>query len=460
MHRVTRSRAAVCLASLLVTLAACTSPPSQDTPEGRGATVRSVLWTIAKYRDRQPHDNPAVASIDRQWSDAYIHAADPESQRVAMIQLLDQLDDGHASVLPRHDGFYYLPDCIIAPIDDRLWVEWSTRQSTAGDDGSAERFVVEVHSIDGYAPNRLSALLHLLVSERSESAEIIGRRAGRAEPERFALPRRFGGEIELASVHAPPPKGSTVMHRLTGAENEIYAAMLKESPRVGLVRYAWMSRMDKADESGDAGCQHRHEPCGVAEAMIAAADAVSDCDWIIIDLQGSLGGTCAHAAAICATLLPRSVFVMPFSHLDRGLLGNLLDTHHWKWPRRSRVDDRTRFIVLIDDMTVSASEHIAGVFRILPKTEFIGLRSAGSEYSLATIDLPDGLTLNFGANPGVWRGLPTVEGRGVAPTVRIAPDERILARDGIAACLRDIHRRSLEAAMAIVDRAAGETTGE
>jgi hypothetical protein len=89
-----------------------------------------------------------------------------------------------------------------------------------------------------------------------------------------------------------------VMHRMTGAENEIYAAMLQESPRVGLVRYAWMSRMDKADESGDAGCQHRHEPCGVAEAMIAAADAVSDCDWIIIDLQGSLGGTCAHASAL------------------------------------------------------------------------------------------------------------------------------------------------------------------
>jgi hypothetical protein len=88
------------------------------------------------------------------------------------------------------------------------------------------------------------------------------------------------------------------------------------------------------------------------------------------------------------------------------------------------------------------------------------LRSAGSEYSLGTIELSDGLTLNFGANPGVWRGLPTVEGRGVPPTVRIAPDERLLARDGIAACLRDIHHRSLEAAMAIVDHAAGDTTGE
>ncbi len=445
---------------LFLTLAACSTPHAQDTPEGRAATVRSVLWTIGKYRDRQPHDNPAVASIDRRWSDAYIQAADPESQRVAMIQLLDQLDDGHASVRPRDDGLYYLPDCIVAPIDDRLWVEWSPTHPNAGGHGPGERLVVEVSSIDGYAPNRLSAFLQLLVSERSEPAEIIGRRAGRAEPERFALPRRFGGEIALPSVHAPPPRGSTVVHRLAGAENEIYAAMLKESPSVGLVRYAWMSRMDKADESGDAGCQHRREPCGVAEAMIAAADAVADCDWIIIDLQGSLGGTCAHAAAICATLLPRSVFVMPFSHLDRGLLGNLLGTHHWKWPRRSRVDDRTRFIILIDDLTVSASEHVAGVFRILPKTEFIGLRSAGSEYSLATIDLPDGLTLNFGANPGIWRGLPTVEGRGVAPTVRIAPDEVVLARDGIAACLRDIHRRSLEAAMAMVDRAAGETTGE
>jgi hypothetical protein len=48
----------------------------------------------------------------------------------------------------------------------------------------------------------------------------------------------------------------------------------------------------------------------------------------------------------------------------------------------------------------------------------------------------------------------------VPPTVRIAPDERLLARDGIAACLRDIHHRSLEAAMAIVDHAAGDTTGE
>ena len=447
------------LVLLSLTLAACTSPPSQDTPEGRSATVRSVLWTIAKYRDRQPHDNPAVAQLDPRWGEAYVSAEDPESRRVAMVKLLDQLDDGHAGIHRRADTDYFYPSCVIGTIDGRQYVEWFDAGRDADGRWRTARSVVEVHTIDGYGPNRLAALATLLFSAREEPARLVGRRVGSGEVEEFLLNRTIDGSISVASTRVPSPTGARVTSRMVGAEDEIYAAILRDSPSIGLVRYAWMSRTHRADDDSDAACQHLQGACDVAEAMIAAADAVSDCDWIIVDLQGSAGGTCAHAAAICATLLPKSVFTMPFSHLDRGLIGNLLGSHHWKWPRRSRVGEHTRFLFLIDDATVSASEHIAGVFRILPDTVFIGTRSAGSEYSLGTIDLADGLTIDFGANPGVWRGLPAVEGRGISPTIHVPPDEAILARDGIRACMRDHRRRSLEAAIAFIDTLPADDAG-
>jgi len=95
------------------------------------------------------------------------------------------------------------------------------------------------------------------------------------------------------------------------------------------------------------------------------------------------------------------------------------------------------------------------VLRALPTTILVGSRSAGAEYSVDTLTLPDGTKVQFGGNPVLWRGLDIVEGRGIAPTVPVEHDRDILRARGIRACLRDHRARSLDAAIAAI-RSAGD----
>lgn len=221
-----------------------------------------------------------------------------------------------------------------------------------------------------------------------------------------------------------------------------YAARLPRPSRIGLVRYGSMSPRPCVD-SIDLGSALLNDPCEVAEGIVDAAHSVAGRGLVIIDLQGSRGGTCAHAAAICASLLPPTVKDMPFKHRDGALIG----FDPWDWPRDCRSRAATRFIVLIDSYTASASEHIAGVLRILPSTMFVGARTCGAEFSVRIIRLPEGLEVRFGRSPGVWSGLPSVEGRGIPPCAHVAVDEAVLANDGISAAIRDFRRRSMAAAL-------------
>lgn len=432
----------------------CVFQPDLEREAGRRQLATAALRRIASDRDQHPHDNPTVGSIDPVWVDRYATANDPEERRRAMVRMLDQLDDGHASYSGRPIPIRS-PMAFMNRVDGRLLIQFHPTEAigaehTGSDD---QAFIVgELLAIDGYRPKTWSAAEALLSSSSSEPALIEIRRIGTSETVGMALRRTRYGMIRRADPVVTPPLGATVLARNPSHPNQVFAARIDDSPRIGLVRFGFMSPPRSADDDPDLGCALLRSPCDFATSMTDAVKAVSDCDWIIVDLQGSSGGTCAHAAAICAALLPNSVETMPFGHAKHPLVAGLLAGDAWKRSRSPLTGPRTRFVVLIDDDTVSASEHIAGVLRAVPSTQFVGTRTAGAEYSLGKLRLPGGGSIVFGSNPGVWRDLPIVEGRGIPPTIEVLHDNAVIERKGLMAGIARMRARSLAAALAHIRR--------
>jgi Peptidase family S41 len=416
----------------------CTIPPDLSKPEGRREAATGIVQRLGAKRDRAPHDNPKASEIDQSYVDAYASAETPRERAVALARLVDQFSDGHAFVEPPLDiDLFHAPACTIGRFDGSLWLEFSGRAVLDGlpEEGRRGRYCVEILEIDGYAPRSRAALFTLLLGPRETPVRLRCRMLRSASEREITLARDdFGWSVQFAeSDLGPPPAVGTVLAAHPEFEDTVYATLVSEEPRIGLVRLPWMSRpATRRSESGrdgdpplDLDCVLFHKPCVDLASMLALFESVADCDWVIVDLQGGAGGTCAHAGAIAAAIMPLAVDPLPFEHLDCPTVLKLLGNTPWGWKRRPVLEPDTRFAVLIDAGCASASEHLAGVLRALPTTILVGSRSAGSEYSVDTLTLPD------------------------------EHDRDILRARGIRACIRDHRARSLDAAIAAI-RSAGD----
>ena len=444
-------------------LAGCTLAPDLSKPKGRREAAMRIVEQLGEKRDRAPHDNPKASEIDRSFVEAYAAAETPRAREVALIKLMDQFSDGHAGVdRPKGAPPLFAPNCSLGELDGRIWIEFAGRSVIDGlpPEGRKGRYCVEILAIDGYDPKGLSAARELLAGDSDTPVTLECRMIQSGTNRTIVLPRESGAAFRtrLEGFEEPPlPPDARFVHRHPDFPATMYAAVLSESPKIGMVRLPWMGRPQVLEESEitaeEINCIVFHKPCRDLSAMLDCFRAVADCEWIVVDLRGSVGGTCAHAGAVSAAILPPSVKEMPFRHLDCPLLLKLVDNDTWEWDRNLLVREDARFAVLIDDRCASASEHIAGVLRALPSTLLVGSRTAGAEYSLDSMKLPDGTKVRFGGNPGVWSGLDIVEGRGIPPTVPVAYDLEIMRRRGINACVRDHQERTLAAALAEIDRA-------
>ncbi|MFM2165067.1 MAG: Peptidase family [Planctomycetota bacterium] len=455
------------IAALALLLAGCTVAPDLSKPEGRRKAATDLVERLGEKRDRAPHDNPKASEIERSFIEAYALAETPRERDVALVKLVDQFSDGHARVdPPKGSPPLHAPSCSLGQFDGRIWIEFSGRSVNDGlpPEGRKGRYCVELLAIDGYAPKGLSAARALLASDTQAPVTLECRMIQSGAIRTIALERDGDWRRSVRPegvAEPPPPPDAEFVFRHPRFPDAMYAAVLSESPKVGLVRLPWMSPPGAGFAGSEIGqeeidCVVFHKPCADLTAMLDCIRAVADCEWIVIDLRGSGGGICAHAGAVCAAILPTRIEKMPFRHLDMPLILDLLGNGSWEWKRSPLVREDARFAVLIDGGCASASEHIAGVLRALPSTLFVGSRTAGSEYSLATNRLPDGTTVRFGGNPGLWDGLDLVEGRGVAPSVPVAFDLEVLRRKGIEACVRDHRARTLDAALAAIREAAAE----
>lgn len=465
--------------------------------------LRELLLRLERDRDCQPHGNPAVRHIDPAWIEAYLQCETPTERTRALACLLDQLKDGHVAVDPPEavtEDFLWAPECALALLDGRLAIEFNTHvlvenqppprrlmshaepnpmarslRHAAAEQAERRRRSMEgqrvngeLLAIDGYEPHMMATARLLLSGPRNDPVTIRLRRFGSAETEEYRLARdswRVSMEHPLQDLEPAAPAGIVRGSMRGGQPGLGYAATLSldadesageprdgaastGAPRIGYLRIAMLGERGSrpGDRQLEAGCVFGKVPCSTLAYLQQLVGDVSRCDWVIVDLQSSAGGTCGHSAAISHALLPRSIEPMPFRHHERTPLAKGM-RDAWDWDRTGTTTDATRFIVLIDGETFSASEHIAGVLRAVPGTRFIGTRSSGAEFSIRELRLPDETRIRYGGVAGIWTGLPPVEGHGIEPTIRVEYDPSILREKGIVEAIRDQRRRVIEAAL-------------
>lgn len=467
-------------------LTACASRPSLDRYEDRVDFASEVLVKIAARRDRAPHDNPTVDSISSDLIAEFLTADEPIARHHAFVRMLDQIEDGHLSLTPLDERVKnMMPPCEFGRFDGRLWIQIDERDrvedpavkervttdaaavADLAADMRAERgvrdeervgnFGYELLAIDGYAPRTVEATHDLLCGRLGSTVDVRVRVAGTDEVRELTLLRAGRGYMASHALERSPPEGLTVLARHPFASDGCYAGIFAHDASIGFVRLS-SSTPGIVPKDGDASCHLRHEPCDQLDAMLGLFRAVRDCDTLILDLQGSNGGTCSHAGAIAAAIMPLSIDPLPFHHLDESDRVKRLGTGGWKWKRDPILKPDVRFVVLIDEGCVSASEHLPGVLRAVPGTMLVGARTSGVEFSTVTIMAEGAYRIVFGGNPGIWTGLDLVEGRGIPPTHPTAYDESILYREGIAACVQDHRARTLTEALRLIEEERTKAT--
>lgn len=210
--------------------------------------------------------------------------------------------------------------------------------------------------------------------------------------------------------------------------------------RVGYLRLTALDLQERCRRACSAS-----DPCPARKAIDSAIERLSGCDTIMLDIAGNGGGRCSHAGEVLRRLLPRSLDRVPMVHGhpdDEGL-----DAERWQVePKERRFAGR--LIVLVDEGTASATEHLAAILKGAPGVTLVGSPTAGCEYSVRRHAFPrDGLVACFGGGTTVWDPpFRSAEGRPVVPDIQIPLDGELLASSGPPAAIAQRRIDTLAAA--------------
>lgn len=401
-------------------LATLTAVVACGTPRQRHEAIVTTLDRgITATRDSVPHAGPRYADLPDALKREASEADDPETFRRAMARLLDGLHDGHAKVRPMPGERLDAPEsCALAAVDGALWVRSPHLPQAGRAQGSEPTSRLPWHRlerIDGHAPRSLAAAVALMEGPPDTTVEIGflgGEGSGRvATLQRVAgctIDRYFQGVADAAFDELARSEGTIPPDAFgTGdaIDSLVRAAWIR--PGVGYVR---LGKMDSRERCTKRGCFDGDDPCADRLAIAAAIEPLLGAEVIVLDLAGNGGGTCRHGAAVTHRLLPRTMERVPFVHTG--------DTTRWPVaPQEERFGGR--LVVVADEDTASAAEHLVNIFKGEPGVTVVGTRTSGSEFSLCEMNLPaDRIAITFGARPTEWDPpRRSTEGRPVEPDI-------------------------------------------
>lgn len=149
-------------------------------------------------------------------------------------------------------------------------------------------------------------------------------------------------------------------------------------------------------------------------------------DHLIVDVSGNAGGSWVETGLLLSYFLPEESEVVPHaveSVSDSGAWFYRTRTRSKQFLSRANVPrlQPTNLFVLVDQSTASAGEITAATLRGVAGARLIGERTAGAEFSTAEFTAPDGSVLRIGLGGGMQPPLPSFQGRGLEPDIRIEP---------------------------------------
>ncbi|MFZ4573715.1 MAG: S41 family peptidase [Phycisphaerales bacterium] len=449
MNPLTASRTSLVFL-LVAMLAAFGCAPKRFTAEARADALAEIKYRVAASRDLGSHPGPRSASISPGFDDAVRDAPDSEEFRRALVRYIDQLNDGHAGVTAPDSSWRAIARASLTHLDGRAWL----RCIPPADQSPTPTLQwFEVTEVDGYAYNRPGVVTELLHCPSPRNVVVRGRSAS-GEP--VELPLSLAAESWGAGTfYLAGARDGAVMRQLPRAayparEDTPSIARAWKLGERGEVGYIWVSAMDGKGRSfaTEVLCFLGIRPCRDRRDIQRAAHTLMDCESIIIDLQGNPGGSCHHAGQLVYELLPPSMPRVPFSHVDRG--ESLRGTHRWKVaPPAGRFSGR--LVVLADDNTASAAEHVVACLKGVNSVTIIGARTAGAEFSQRSSNVGFGMKVYWGGLPTVWDpGFHSAEQHPVQPDIEVPLDAALLSDKGPVVAARDRRRRTVETSLRIL----------
>ena len=160
-----------------------------------------------------------------------------------------------------------------------------------------------------------------------------------------------------------------------------------------------------------------HFAAPVDSAFVDALETMRDTRGLIVDVRGNPGGYFRVMDTLIANLISVETVLYRFRFRDRTVTRTVSPA---KRPYRQPV------VVLIDETSMSSSEHFAACLQAIGRAIVVGARSPGYLLGAHWIKLPNGLSFMHTILEPIPFGGRTVEGKGVRPDLAIALDREAL----------------------------------
>ncbi|HEX5042724.1 MAG TPA: S41 family peptidase [Candidatus Polarisedimenticolaceae bacterium] len=201
-----------------------------------------------------------------------------------------------------------------------------------------------------------------------------------------------------------------------GTGQEVRRTLLLEPPAGTPARLGWLPtqylRFDRRTLDGGVGYVHFNvflDPPTLMPAFEQALQSFREAPGLVLDLRGNIGGIGVLAMGIGGWLVAEPNRELGTMTTREGALRFVLHP-------RTPVFDRP-LAVLVDEVSISTAEILAGGLQDLGRAQVFGSRSAGAALPSAIERLPNGDAFQYAFANYVRTGGEPLEGRGVRPDV-------------------------------------------
>lgn len=215
---------------------------------------------------------------------------------------------------------------------------------------------------------------------------------------------------------------------------------------LGEVGYLRVSTLDYEDAGGGITLEK------MVSSFDAAVDGLMGKRGIILDLRSNGGGRPRSLAAVAGRFVTRQA---ELASPDRRFLWVFPYKYVTAIPPRKPVYTG-RLVVLVNEETGSAAEHLAAILRRERGATIVGERTSGAEALVEIVHGPDGSELRYGWLRFVDKDGNGLQGVGVKPDVEVKLTIDRVREIGYAAAVGEVERGQFAAACAVLGVDGGE----
>lgn len=406
MRRFPQALAVVGLAALLAAACRPARAPSSMPPDLQARNLASFDRVWSTVRDR--HWDPGLGGLDweavrTELRPRVAQARTQEEARAVLSEALARLGQSHFAIVPA-EAYADLP---------------GGTGEEAGTAGLSTRILAGRAIVSAVIPGSPAdqagirpGWIERAIGGQEVAPAVEGIARGMQDgPFRWAL------QALTVDARWSGPSGKPVEATFDdGAGQEVRRTVVLGPPSGTPARLGWLPtqylRFDSRTLAGGAGYVHFNvflDPPTLMPAFEGALDRFRAAPGLVLDLRGNIGGIGLLAMGIGGWLVGDRNRELGTMTTREGTLRFVLNP-------RTPVFDRP-VAVLVDEVSISTAEILAGGLQDLGRARVFGSRSAGAALPSAIERLPNGDGFQYAFANYVRTGGQPLEGRGVLPDV-------------------------------------------